>query len=372
MVSLNMKITMEKKSTKSEDIEVKVSYDEGLKLAVQTIEKYARSKMHLYAYPLTKIQLDNPEIYQFSFPRVENGIPFTKDNISVGVSSETGKLVNFYINFTDIKEWPTTDKVVDKEVAKKAYLNELDVNLYYVNYYQFGNPNQFNLIYETAVQSYDKFYNAVTGEWQSYNPKGFDKPDQKEKEKISHPWAEKELNYMYKAGILKIEDIESFNADNPVTKGQALEVIMRSITRFWDGEYYGEEEKKATFENIDVTHPLYTIAERAADMGVLDRQEKRFDYKDALTREELAYWYVRALRLDDAAKHSDIYQLAYDDVNSMDAKYKGYIALASAFGLLQGDNGSFNPKKEVTTAELVVATFRLAEKMNEIESPRYY
>jgi hypothetical protein len=352
---------------KEEEIEVNVSYEEALALAIESIKDFAPANMHKYAYPQKPINNEKKEeTYHFSFPRVENGIPFTGDSIRVSISSETGKLVSFNSGFITYDDIPSAEEVVDLETAKKAFLDELDVELYYVNQYGAEDDKQHYLVYEAQLSPSFQYFNAVTGEWAN-TMHAQDFKEEEEKTQVTHPWAQEELNFLIDAKIITVEDWEAFNPDEVLTKGEALQILMKSLTRFWDGYRDPREEPKSTFENIGPDHELFSIVESAAQMGILDRNQKTFAVDDKINRQELAYWYVRALRLDAAAKHSEVYKLDFEDAEEVDQQYKGYVALVSSFGILTGTEGKFNPQQEVTLAQLAVTTFRLADIINTMD-----
>ncbi|WP_025025425.1 PepSY1/2 domain-containing protein [Caldalkalibacillus mannanilyticus] len=349
--------------------EVKLSYDEALKKAAAYVEKYAPSSMHTYAYPSGETEPEEYyNSYLISFPRVENGIEFVGDEISVFVSAEDGSMQGFNNLSTDYKELPSPEKVVDVEVAKAAFFENLELKLVYANEWSKDKKNDYKLVYEMNHSPKASYFNAVSGKWEAPT---FALPvtqEESEKPTIKHAWAEDELNFMLEAKILTIKDKESFNPDAVVTKGQALEILMKSLTRFWEGHsYYRGEEPKATFDNIGVDHPLFEVVDRAVQMGILDSTEKTFDLEAKLTREELAAWYVKALRLHEVAKHSQIYHVEFKDADKIDPKYKGHVAIASAFGILTGANEKFSPTQEVTIAQMAVATFRMANTVNTIK-----
>src|SRR5690606_15606419 len=107
------------------------------------------------------------------------------------------------------------------------------------------------------------YVNAHTGEWNNLF-------SGKDSITISHPWAEEELNYLIKAKVLDVKEEKSFNPDAAISKGEALKVIMSSLTYFYRGGYYpGQQNMNQTFENIDPKHPLYQEIERAVELGIL-------------------------------------------------------------------------------------------------------
>ena len=186
---------------------------------------------------------------------------------------------------------------------------------------------------------------------------------------ISHPIAADELNYLLHQKVLEVKDPATFNADKAVTKGEALKIIMKSMTYGYYGSYTTDDDAKQSFPDIDSKHPLYQVVEQAVSMGVLEPTDK-FKVEDLLTRQELAEWYIRALNLETAAKRSDIYKVNFVDANTIQPNYVGYVALANSLGLLEAQDNKFNATSNVTYAELAVSTIRLAHKIYEENNNR--
>jgi len=62
------------------------------------------------------------------------------------------------------------------------------------------------------------------------------------------------------------------------------------------------------------------------------------------------------------ADHKNIFAMNYKDVKEMNEKYLGHIALVDGLGIFKNDsNQQFQPKKEVTLAELAFSNVRLAK-----------
>ncbi|RKJ27542.1 hypothetical protein D7X33_42920, partial [Butyricicoccus sp. 1XD8-22] len=99
-------------------------------------------------------------------------------------------------------------------------------------------------------------------------------------------------------------------------------------------------------------------------MGILDSKDS-FNPNDTLTREQLAVWYVRTLGLDLAARNSNIFKLTIADANKVNSKYVGYVALANAMEVLPAKNNLFDPKGEVTYADIASSIFDLSHKLHE-------
>ncbi|MCA0970720.1 S-layer homology domain-containing protein [Halobacillus litoralis] len=348
-----------------EETDEEITSEEAVEKAVGYLKEYAPSMLHQYAMPVEGPFLEDfDEAYHVSFPRVKNGVLVSGDSMSVRVAKD-GSLVHLDARTVKLEEWPSLEDVVPKEEAKESFIDELMVELSYVQD-RSTEDNHYDLLYRPFYhEEVGSYFDAKDGEWKN------ERPQEKEQQTtISHPWAEKELNYLIGADILNVEDPETFDADSAITKGQGIEVIMKSLTHFYNDHYPEERKMPKTFDNIGADHPLYEIVERAAEMGVLTEENDSFPLDEKLTREELAVWYVRALNLDRAAEYSDIYDLDFKDASEVEAENVGYVALADALGLLQGNHNQFNPDGEVTFAQLAVSNIRLAKQAYE-EDLRY-
>ena len=340
--------------------EEEISKEAALDQAVEYLKEYTPSYLDDYAMPVNGVQYDEErDTYHFAFPRVVDGVLVNGDHISVQLSG-AGELLELNVRNHSIEEWPSKEEVLSEEEALETIKSELSIDLRYVQDRQ-SEEDHYNLVYTPTINDNpSSFLNANTGEWDSQ----FD--DETDNGKISHPWAEKELNYLLRANILDVEDATDFDADQSITKGEAIEVIMKSLTRFYQQHYpEGEENLRQSFENIDSDHPLYQVIERSVTMGILDEEKDTFDADEPMTREQLAVWYVRALGLEKAAEFSSIYQLDFKDLDKVEEENTGYVALADSLGLLTDNHGRFYPDQEVTYAQLAVSNIRLAHEAYE-------
>lgn len=344
-----------------------LSTEEALKQAVEYLKEYSPSYLHNYAIPQAESHFEEGQgLYHFTFPRVVDGILVNGDQISVSVSTD-GSLRGLTVDQQNIENWPSTEEIISQEAATAEFMKQLNLDLRYMKETEGTEDNHYHLVYLPVFNGnlYSSL-DAVTGEWNRTNN------EEDGLQSVSHPWAEKELNYLLHAGILEIEDDQAFDANEQITKGDAIEIVMKSLTPFYEIYYSEEENGGQSFDNIDPEHPLYLVIERAVAMGILETEESNFDENAPLTREELAVWYVRALGLEQAAEHSGIYQLKFADAKKVQDEYIGYVALANSLGLITTSNGRFNPDGEVTYAQLSVSIFRLAKEVYEGNPRMYY
>lgn len=332
-----------------------LSNTKALNQAIKYLKEFSPSYLHHYAKPIEQTPWkDEQGEMTFSFPRVVDGIPVNGDQISVRLSAD-GSLLGLNMDYQNIEKWPSSKAVISKKEATSKFLEQLSLDLRYVNEGNEKEDHHYDLVYSPVYnKSPFSFLDATTGEWKVLFGGEENRPT------VSHPTAEEELNFLIQAGILDVKDVNTFNADTEITKGEAIEVMIKSLTRFYDDYYPGRENTNQSFENIDPKHPLYSVIERAATMKILDSKETTFDVDAPLTKEELSVWYIRALNLELAAKNSSIYTLDFRDAKLVQAKYRGHVALANSLGLLISSNNYFKPNEKVTYAQLAASTFRLA------------
>lgn len=332
-----------------------LSNEQALTQAIQYLKEFSPSYLHNYAKPLEATPVkDEQGQLSFNFPRVVQGIPVNGDQISVRLSAD-GSLLSLNVNYQNIKNWPSSKDIISKEAATAKFLERLSLELRYAKE---QDNNHYNLVYTPIFNDNPlSFLDANTGEWNVPFYVAENRPT------VAHPTAEKELNFLIQAGILDVKDVKTFNADATITQGAALEIITKSLSRFYDDYYQERENRSQSFENIDPKHPSYQVIERAVMMKILDTEKATFDLDAPLTKEELAVWYIRALNLELAAKNSKIYTLDFADRKQVQAKYIGHVALANSLGLVTVKGNNFQPNEKVTYAQLALSTFRLAHEV---------
>ncbi|MFS0687840.1 PepSY1/2 domain-containing protein [Sporosarcina sp. 179-K 8C2 HS] len=345
-----------------------LSQQEALNQAVKFLKEWVPSYLHNYAMPVGEPYVDERVgSYHFTFPRVVNGIIVNGDQIYVSIAAD-GSLNGLNVDYQEMESWPSSDDVISEQEAKALIEEALSLKLTYMKHAKSGKENHYDLVYLPVFNEEPYGYvDAHTGEWNNLF-------SGRNSVTVSHPWAEEELNYLINAKVLDVKDGKSFNPDAAISKGEALKVVMNSLTYFYRGGYYfGEENMNQSFDNIDSKHPLYQQIERAVELGIIKADRENFDVDKPITREELSVWMIRVLGLEQAAKDSSIFKLGFADADKVQSANAGYVALANSLGLVKEEQNAFNPKREVTYAELAVSTIRLAHAIAESgRNLRYY
>ncbi|MEK4628336.1 YcdB/YcdC domain-containing protein [Solibacillus sp. FSL R7-0682] len=362
----NNKSNFVMETSEQEKPALKITKDQALESAIKYLKEYAPTYLHHYAKPAIEPYVEeHTDGFNFTFPRVVNGLLVSGDQVMVGIAAD-GSLSNLYIGYQNIDEWPAITAAVPVEDVEKKLREDLTVKLNYVQQTQKDKVVHYNLLYSPIFNTNSGAYiDATTGEWKNgiYSS---------EEVVVNHPTAQQELNYLINAKILEVKDVAKFNGNEKVSQGEALKVIIKSLTYFYEGLMGDRGEMKQSFTNISPDHPLYSVVERAVSMGIIKVDGAEFNTEAKITREELAVWYMHTLGLEPAAKHSEIYQLEFEDAADVNPKYIGYVAVANAMGILPVDKNRFNPNSEITYADLAVSTIRLAYELAEKRTNNYY
>lgn len=344
--------------------EPQLTKEEALEKAIEYIETYASPNMHHFAYPLDTLNAydERTQSYSFLFPRIKKGVTVDGNYMRLRVSAEDGSLLTLNQRFHEIEKWPDIEDAVAKDKALKAFKDNIDVMLKYMDLDYADEKSHYELVYTLQYNKPASYYDAVKGEWVKYSTTS----DSSDSFKVEDHAAEKELNYLIEANILTVEDPENFDPDETLTKGKALEILLKSFERYYSYDDYGQE---GTFDNIDSDHPLFGIIERSVDKGILDASQPTFDADGKMNKEQLAIWYTRILGLDVVAQHTSILKLDFDDIDSIDPDNQGYAAIVHGLNILPADeNNEFNPDEEISYADMAVSLVKLAKMAQEMKT----
>ena len=218
-----------------------ISEKKALEKAMEHMKNWVPSYLHNYAKPTEAAYVDEMQgSYMFNFPRVVNGIMVSGDYISVGVAKD-GSLNNLYVNYQVVENWPSPAKAIAEKEAKEIITKTLGLRLNYMKSNHKQENTHYDLVYSPLFN--EKPYNtlnALTGEWQAQY-------GENNSPVVKHPWAEEELNYFIHAKILDIKDPKQFDGDAAIAKGEALQVMMKSLTYMYAGYYYPEQENNKQY-----------------------------------------------------------------------------------------------------------------------------
>lgn len=140
----------------------KVSKEEGLELANDFIKKISPKLANKIKYidPVQPISLYS-EGYNYNFIRIENGLPYYKNNIQVEVDNFTGEIRYYYVNWDMDLIFKDTKDIISLERAQELYKEKIGLKLIYKKTYVDKNPKIF-LSYSPLDNNLG--INAISGE----------------------------------------------------------------------------------------------------------------------------------------------------------------------------------------------------------------
>ncbi|MCQ2561279.1 MAG: S-layer homology domain-containing protein [Clostridia bacterium] len=169
-------------------------------------------------------------------------------------------------------------------------------------------------------------------------------------------WAKKYMETLVDKGIISGYSDGTIRPDKTLTFAETF-VMLAGLYDLDDAakdaivEDYGAVVK--TNSDVEWANKFIAICMAA---GILTESElKDIKLTSEMTKQELALYTVRAIKMADKAVSKASAELTFKDAASIGTKYRGSVALLAEMGVVGGDSaGKFQPKSSVTRA--VVAT----------------
>jgi len=261
-----------------------------------------------------------------TYTRFVNDIPYYDNGITGSVDRVTGKVYTYSCNWTDDIEFPSAKEAISEKEAYDKYLESDEFELIYEivsntvmdeETYISSTENKSRLCYVTNINA--AYVDAITGKFLNYNGEEY-KPISRNSEftDIAGHKYEKEIRYV--AQIMSKIGGDKFEPDKYATN----KFVSDIFTDMW--YFYQMPSVKSNDKNIK--------------------------------RQELAKIIIEALGYKKISE-LDVYRLDFSDADKVSKKYRGAIALCSAFGIFDTKAGSkFNPKSKVTRGEVAAVIAR--------------
>ncbi|MNZ70718.1 hypothetical protein D3C78_890660 [compost metagenome] len=181
---------------------------------------------------------------------------------------------------------------------------------------------------------------------------------------VNH-WAEKQMKVMVEMGVLVPDERGLVYPEQALTLGAWVDMIYRGLFRDMSYQFWYENgldentEMEEHAPHLDALLYFYSMGWLAED---------KYDAKQLLTREQLAELLVSIYGY---SKLSAFLQNDHEVVSLQDANKitnKGAVSLAIKLGLLEAENGYFDPEGHVTVAEASVIMLKLAGLQGKLDS----
>lgn len=267
------------------------------------------------------------------YVRYVNGIKV--EGNYVFITSEDGTLTHYNISYSDA-DFPSIDGIMSAGDAAKAMFEQTEYKPVCVVGYNGDGEACLYPVYSLDKVSINPFTGKAVN-WRNEEITPGDEASSLTYSDISGHYAEKYINALAEYNI-GFEGGE-FKPDEKITQSDLLTLL---------GTIYGGGGVIVFLDNKVQADGVYS---RAISRSIINEDER--DDNAVLTRETASIYLIRAIGAEQYAKYNDIYVTPFDDVT----ENKGYIALLSAMGVVNGDGGHFNPKREITRAEFAVMLY---------------
>jgi Zn-dependent metalloprotease len=359
----------------------KLSADEAKEKALNEVKKltpYYTNQLYLttpHFEQLDEEELNDLREYSFTFNRIINGVRSEMDNVRIGIDSNTGEVVQYSNNMTDIAYPSEIPDVVNHDQAREIYFSQYDIQLQYHLFngsHLYGpkeqeenEPKVAELVYQLVpkFQSQPVFLDAQTGQWRNHESGNVTTLEKIEATDIEDHWAEKQLQLMIDYEAIDVIDGKVM-PNKKITRGELIKMLVVSTSGGHYRPYYGME-RSASFADVKANSAYFSYVETAVDQNLIDKESENFYPDQTISRDEMAGLIVRALGYSALAEFDGIFSLNVNDAT--DVKNKGSVAIVMGLEIMTSSESKFNPDKEVTRAEAAMAFYRYLEKRSLLE-----
>lgn len=178
------------------------------------------------------------------------------------------------------------------------------------------------------------------------------------------PWAKNSMEKMAVKGIIKGYEDLTFKPNRSVTKLEAIVLALRIMG--WEDKAVKTNVLPAKYKGSKVDQWAVGYIKVAYDKGILDEVDiLDFNPNEAAKRWEVAKYFVRALGYEEEAQDHMKDRLKFKDYPAIPVGAVGYVYVINDLGLMVGnEDGTFNPNKAVSRAEMAVLMDRIDGKVD--------
>lgn len=247
--------------------------------------------------------------------RYENGVPFRDNGITVSVSSFTGKITSYSLNWYDNEAFPDITGVLPEETALAGFAAQVGSS---INYITIGDGNAA-LVYRLNSRNY---IDPFTGSALDYS---------------GAPWSDSTVTPEY-------GDVSGHWAENIVTR------LVDNGVFLWSGSF----EPEKTMTELEFLRYILLIESYYYPVDPIEYMSMRgisvaADADKILTRQEAARIIVEYLGYGKLAEQSEWFVYPFrDDVTE---EYRGYITICYMLGIVNGSDGKFDASANITRAQ---------------------
>ena len=268
--------------------------------------------------------------YSYRYNRVNENVEYPYNSIYGEVDGVTGKIYSYGSNwdesivFESTKGAMTADKAMDFYLANEGFGLKYEINT--INKYNSG------------VENLDSYYDYNTAYSVDYEIRLVYHPDVSPA--FISPFTGEQLNYsgeVYKKEApYAYEDVANTEANRNI-------LLLADMNIGFEGGYF-KPEQNITLGEVN------TLLQKIG----YGYSENDLESKKLVTKEELAFAFIKYLGLEKMSKLTGIYTTGYADEWNIGANYLGAVALAKGLDIMTGDSyNNFNAKSNITRSQAV-------------------
>jgi hypothetical protein len=206
----------------------------------------------------------------------------------------------------------------------------------------------WNEIYKKYVDQYKKWEHTYTKKFMDV-----------EKEH----WANKYIERMSVKNYILGDGNGRFSPNKYAKNIEVIVMILRIIG--WEEDAKGLNNISEVVEDIDAPEWSIPYLAYAYKKGIITEDElEDFDVNKPAKRYMVAKYIIRAIGMEDKASDNQDEDLDFDDDYLIPKGDCGYIYLINELGLMSGYRKIFNPKGNLTRAEMAILFSRLDDKID--------
>jgi Cu/Ag efflux protein CusF len=178
------------------------------------------------------------------------------------------------------------------------------------------------------------------------------------------PWAKNAMEKMSVKGLIKGYGDNTFKPNSSVSQLEAIIMALRIMG--WEDRAVNANTLTSKYRGSKLDPWSYGYVNVAYEKGILDEVDLMyFNPNSAAKRWEVAKYFVRALGKEDEAEDHMRDKLDFKDYTAIPVGAVGYIYVMNDLGLMVGNaDGTFNPNKSVSRAEMAVLLERIDGKVD--------
>ncbi len=253
------------------------------------------------------------------YTRYVNDIKVIGDTISISVDN-SGKLTSYDVRYVANAEFPSLDGAISADEAADKLFEAVnyDVKYFLASEEEKTEAKALYMLDETG------YINPFSGALVNYRNQEITGKVEYSYSDIADHYAKNQIETLASYGV-GFEGGE-YKPNEKITQRDFLYLLLKASYSYND--FLDDDE-------------LYRVAE---SQNLIDERDENAE----ITRAEMAKLIIRFIDAEEFAQYDDIYVTPFNDVT----ENKGYVAILSAMGVVQGDeNGNFNPDANMTRAE---------------------